>query len=54
MEDLNIILSPLAIKDHKPGEMWKTPVRSIVRGLRRKGMSYGEIRLETGLTRSTI
>jgi hypothetical protein len=54
MEESNTILSPLAIKEHKPGDQWKTPVRSIVRGLRWKGLSYGEIRLETGLTRSTI
>ena len=54
MEYLNIVLSPLATKEHKPGDMWKTPVRSIVRGIRRNGKSYSEIRERTGLTRSTI
>jgi hypothetical protein len=54
MEYSNIVLSPLATKEHKPGDMWKTPVRSIVRGMRRDGKSYGEIREKTGLTRSTI
>jgi hypothetical protein len=48
-----IILSPLAA-NHKPGEMWRTPVRLVVRSLRRAGKSYGEIKKETGLERSTI
>ena len=53
MED-SIILSPSALKDHKPLENWKTPVRATVRSLRRQGKSYGQIRKLTGLTRSTI
>jgi hypothetical protein len=53
MED-SIILSPSVLRDHKPKEMWKTPTRAIVRGMRRDGKSYGEIREKTGLTRSTI
>jgi hypothetical protein len=52
MED-SIILSPIALA-HKPKEMWKTPVRSTVRSLRRQGKSYGEIKKLTGLERSTI
>jgi hypothetical protein len=48
-----IILSPSAA-DHKPKEMWTTPVRSVVRSMRRACKSYGEIRKETGLKRSTI
>ena len=52
MSDL-IILSPLAA-DHKPKEMWKTPVRSVVRSMRRAGNTYGEIKKATGLERSTI
>jgi transposase len=54
MEESNLILSPSAIKEHNPGDQWKTPVRSIVRGIRRKGMSHSKIRKETDLTRSTI
>jgi DNA-binding CsgD family transcriptional regulator len=54
MDYSKIILSPNTIKEHKPGDMWKTPVRSIVCGMRRDGKSYGEIRERTGLTRSTI
>jgi hypothetical protein len=49
----SIILSSLAA-DHKPKENWKTPVRFIVRSLRRQGKSYGYIRKVTGLERSTI
>ena len=47
------ILSSPAI-NHKPKEMWKTPVRCVVRTLCRQGQSYGEIKKETGLERSTI
>ena len=49
---LTILSSPVA--NHKPNEMWRTPVRAVVRSLCRKGKSYGEIRKETGLERSTI
>ena len=51
MEDS--ILSSLAVREHKPGEEWKTPERSRIRGMRKDGKSYGEIKL-TGLERSTI
>ena len=34
--------------------MWRTPVRSTVRSLRRQGHSYRQIRALTGLKRSTI
>ena len=54
MEYSNIVLLPLAIKEHKPRDMWKTPVRSIVRGIRQDSKSYSKIREKTGLTRSTI
>jgi transposase len=47
------ILSPL-VQEHKPGEGWTTPVRSSVRAMRCRGMSYGAIKKETGLERSTI
>jgi hypothetical protein len=53
MED-SIILSPSAIKEHSYKGMWKTPIRSTVRTLRREGHSYGQIRALTGLQRSTI
>jgi len=53
MED-SIILSPLAVLNHKPREMWKTSTRAIVRGMRWDGKSYSEIRKRAGLTRSTI
>jgi uncharacterized protein YerC len=49
-----LCLSPSAITEHKPKEMWKTPVRSSVRTLRRQGKSYNQIVAETGLKRSTI
>ena len=52
--EISNILSPDALKDHKPNENWKTPVRSTVRSLRQQGKSYGQIREVTGLTRSTI
>ena len=52
MDTTASILSSPAM-DHKPKEMWKTPVRC-VRTLRRQGKSYGEIKKETGLERSTI
>jgi hypothetical protein len=52
MDYSKIILSPNTIKEHKPGDMWKTPVRSIVRGIRANPMV--KIRERTGLTRSTI
>ena len=48
-----IILSSL-VADHKPKEMWKTPVRLVVRSLRRDGKSYGEIKKLTSLERSII
>jgi hypothetical protein len=52
MSDL-IILSP-SVVNHKPKEQWETPVRLIVRSMRRQGKSYGEIKKATGLERSTI
>jgi len=52
MLDAIILSSPVA--DHKPKEMWKTPVRLVVRSLRRDGKSYGEIKKLTSLERSTI
>jgi len=48
-----IILSPSAA-NHKPGEMWRTPIRLVVRSLRQAGKSYSEIKKEAGLERSTI
>jgi hypothetical protein len=33
MDYSKIILLPNAIKEHKPRDMWKTPVRSIIRGI---------------------
>jgi hypothetical protein len=53
MED-SIILSPSAIKEHGYKDMWKTPVRSAVRTLRREGKSYNQIVTLTGLKQSTI
>jgi hypothetical protein len=53
MED-SIILSPSAVLNYKPGEMWETPTRAIVCGMRRDGKSYSKIRKWTGLTRSII
>ena len=52
--DSSIILSPGILKSHNPNENWKTPVRSLVRILRREGASYGQIKRKTGLSRSTI
>ncbi len=49
---LTILSSPVA--NHKPNEMWRTPVCAVVCSLCRKGKSYSEIRKETGLERSTI
>ena len=48
-----IILSP-SMANHKPKEQWQTPVRSVVRSLRRAGKIHGEIKKETGLEWSTI
>ena len=53
MED-SIILSPSVLKDHNPNENWQTPVRAVIRSLRRQGASYGQIKKQTGLTRSII
>jgi hypothetical protein len=44
----------LSMANHKPKEQWQTPVRSVVCSLRQAGKSYGEIKKETGLERSTI
>jgi hypothetical protein len=52
MED-SIILSP-SVANHKPKEMWKTPVHSTVHSSRKQGKSCGEIKRLTGLERSTI
>ena len=48
-----IILLP-SVANYKSKQQWQTPVRSVVRSLRRAGKSYGEIKKETGLERSTI
>ena len=47
MEAINILSSPDL--NHKPGEMWRTPARSKIRGMRAVGKSYGEIKKLTGL-----
>jgi DNA-binding NarL/FixJ family response regulator len=47
-------LSPSAIAEHEPKQMWKTPVRAAVRSLRRQGKSYNQIVEETSLKQSTI
>jgi hypothetical protein len=52
MEGINILSSPDL--NHKPGEMWRTPARSKIRGMRAAGKSYSEIKKLTGLERSTI
>jgi len=52
--DSSIILSPGVLKSYNLNENWKTPVRSLVRILRREGASYGQIKRKTGLSRSTI
>ena len=52
MEDTTILSSPL--ENHKAGEMWRTPVRAKVRGIRAAGKSYNAIKKLTGLPRSTI
>ena len=52
MEDTTILSSPL--ENHKAGEMWRTPGRAKVRGMRAAGKSYNAIKKLTGLPRSTI
>jgi hypothetical protein len=52
--EISNIFSLAVLKDYKPNENWKTPVRATVRSLRRLGKSNSQIREVTGLTRSTI
>jgi transposase len=47
-------LSSPALREHKPGIEWKTPEQGAIRLIRRQGKSYGQIKKETGLERSTI
>ncbi len=49
----SILSSPIKI-DHKPGQQWLPSVRSVVRAMRRDGHTYGQIKLKTGLERSSI
>jgi hypothetical protein len=53
-ETSDLIILLLSAANHKPGEMWRTLVCLVVCSLQQAGKSYGEIKKETGLERSTI
>ena len=48
------ILSSSPLRKHKTGDNWKTPERAVIRGMRRSGDSWGEIKKRTGLSKSSI
>ena len=50
----SLYISPSVLEQHKDKEMWRTPIRSSVRTLRREGKSYSQIVVLIGLKRSTI
>ena len=48
------ILSSSPLRKYKTGDNWKTPERAVIRGIRRSGDSWGEIKKRTGLSKSSI
>jgi tRNA(Phe) wybutosine-synthesizing methylase Tyw3 len=54
LETSDLIILLLLVANHKPREMWKTPICLVVCSLQQSGKSYSEIRKETGLKHSTI
>ena len=50
----NSILSSPVLREHKPGDMWRTPVRSAVRSIKRDGKSYSKIFLKTSVLKSLV
>ena len=52
MED-SILSSPV-LREHRPGEMWPTPVRSTVRSMKRDGKGYKAIFKKTGVPKSIV
>ena len=50
----DLIILPPSMVNHKLKEQWETPIRLIVRFIRRQGKSYSEIKKATGLEWSTI
>jgi hypothetical protein len=48
------ILSSSPLREYQPGENWRTPEHSRIRGMRKAGYSWNELVALTHLSKSTI